>query len=193
MQFIGTKGKSTELRLGSSTRKLKGVNLSGKETVRCSNPSSDEVGRTYVQVDGAFSYTSSTAACGGVIIDHNQGIKEGFKTRLISGDVLTAELWGCLFGLKRAWNSGFRNVVLRLDSSDAIRLLKDPTPELNEDWALIEEVKNMLKRNWRVECQLFDRDDNWMADMLAKQALNDKPGFIILGPDSVQPSWTRMA
>ncbi|KAK4285126.1 hypothetical protein QN277_001868 [Acacia crassicarpa] len=97
-----------------------------------------------------------------------------------AGDCLTAELWGSLHGLKLAWDLGFRKVILEVDSSDAVELMKQPTPATHEDRCLIEEIKGMLAREWCVEIQLISRWANEAADQLAEAGLYAMPGFQVL-------------
>jgi len=37
--------------------------------------------------------------------------------------VLCTELWGILIGLERAWNEGYRKLLLEVDSATAVQLL----------------------------------------------------------------------
>ncbi|XP_028772275.1 uncharacterized protein LOC114729445 [Neltuma alba] len=58
-------------------------------------------------------------------------------------------LWGCLMGLKRAWDLGEKKVILRCDSSDAVQLILEEENSLHEDGSIIHEIKTMLKRSWQ--------------------------------------------
>ncbi|XP_028770142.1 TMV resistance protein N-like [Neltuma alba] len=137
---------------------------------------------TVVEVDGAYSHLDDKAACGGVLKDGNNCMKEAFLLKLSGGDILTAKLWGCLMGLKSAWDAGTGDVILRSDSAEAVRLIKFEVPETHKDIALIMEIKGMLEWDWFVDIQVFHRDGNGIAELLAKRALNGAMGLQILGP-----------
>ncbi|XP_028773684.1 uncharacterized protein LOC114730743 [Neltuma alba] len=137
------------------------------------------------EVDGAFAYSSNNAACGGIIKDRKDTILEGFQMGLEAGDALTIELWACLMGLKRLWDLGHRSVLLRSDSQEALRLIQGDPPELHEDVNLIKEVQAMIRRAWRVELRYIARDDNLIADALAKNSLQGGIGLQLLHPDTV--------
>ncbi|XP_028773837.1 TMV resistance protein N-like [Neltuma alba] len=98
-----------------------------------------------VEVDGAYSHLDDKAACGGVLKDGSNCMKEAFLLKLSGGDTLTAKLWGCLMGLKGAWDAGTGDVILRSDSAEAVRLIKFEVPEMHKDIALIMEIKGMLE------------------------------------------------
>ncbi|XP_028790665.1 uncharacterized protein LOC114746605 [Neltuma alba] len=99
-----------------------------------------------VEVDGAFSCVHRKAACGGIIMNTAQVVIEGFTQKLEQDDHLTAELWGCLLGLKRAWDLVERDITLRSDSAEALQVITGAENPLHEDWNVISEIKNMMKR-----------------------------------------------
>ncbi|XP_028766350.1 TMV resistance protein N-like [Neltuma alba] len=140
---------------------------------------------TVVEVDGACSHLDDKAACGGVLKDGNNCMKEAFLLKLSGGDILTAKLWGCLMGLKRAWDAGIGYVILRSDSTETVRLIKFEVPETHKDIAVIMEIKGMLERKWFVDIQVFHRDGNVIAGLLAKRALKGAMGLQILGPKTM--------
>ncbi|XP_028798872.1 uncharacterized protein LOC114760890 [Neltuma alba] len=139
---------------------------------------------SWVEVDGAFSCLSKAAACGGIIKGIHGNILEGFQLKLESRDALTAELWACIMGLKRVWDKSYRNILLRSDSQEALNLLHNKPPDLREDYMLIKEVQEMIKRDWRVELRYIQREQNTLADILAKRALEGSTGLLLLHPDS---------
>ncbi|XP_028755679.1 uncharacterized protein LOC114715041 [Neltuma alba] len=111
---------------------------------------------------------------------------EGFMCNLDHSDHLTAELWGCLIGLKRAWDLGERDIILRSDSSEALKLITGDDNMLHDDRGVIQEIQTMIAWDWQVECQVISRDTNQMVDKLAKEALNETRGLQILSPGAVK-------
>ena len=110
-----------------------------------------------INTDGVVSHMSSGIASGGLLRDDQAAFLKAFMFRGEVGDSLTAELWGGLHDLKLAWDLGFRKVILEMDSSDVVDLLKNQSPDTHEDWCLIAEIKGMFDRDWCVELQLISR------------------------------------
>ncbi|KAE8654104.1 hypothetical protein F3Y22_tig00117056pilonHSYRG00889 [Hibiscus syriacus] len=88
--------------------------------------------------------------------------------------IIDAELWGAFVGLNFAWNAGFRQVILELDSIETLRILKlDYNGTHTLGWYLNE----LRRRNWCVQIQHVLHNGNKVADTLAKFA-----SLIILDP-----------
>ena len=98
-----------------------------------------------VNTDGAFSHSVPDVASEGIIRDELGGFRSAFIFKGEEGDSLTAELWGCVHGLKIAWESGFRNIMLEIDFADALAIIKDPANVTHEDWGLVEVIKGVLE------------------------------------------------
>ncbi|KAI9084095.1 hypothetical protein K1719_033951 [Acacia pycnantha] len=143
-------------------------------------------GKLIVDVGGNYSPLNDKAACGGVLKDGNNCMKEAFLLKLSAGDALTAKLWGFLIGLKRAWDTGSRDVILITDSYEALNLIYLNDHEKHKDVAVVMEIKGMLKWNWRVHIRLFFKEYNGIANLLAKRALDGAMGLQILGPDAMK-------
>ncbi|XP_028803143.1 uncharacterized protein LOC114758279 [Neltuma alba] len=172
--------------MSATSKKLLDVNL-GTQARRPHNTSSTSSRDiVLVEVDGAFSYRTNAAACGGIIKRGNQHLIEGFLLKLDVQDNLAVELWGCLMGLKRAWDHGYRDIILRSDSVEVVELIEGEINDMHEDWMLVWEIKEMLQRTWRVEIQQIDRNENGSADNLAKRALSINHDFQILGPNALR-------
>ncbi|KAK4270121.1 hypothetical protein QN277_023200 [Acacia crassicarpa] len=107
----------------------------------------------------------------------------------MEGDSLSAELWGCLHGLKLAWNLGHQQVILEVDSAEAIDLMKKGNHDLHTDGGLIEEIRCLMERDWRLEVGHINRWANTAADHLAKAGLSAMTGFhIVIVTDRVLDS-----
>lgn len=130
-----------------------------------------------LNTDGAYSSVSPGIASGGILRDEHGGFLKAFMFKGEEGDSLTSELWGCLHGLKLAWDMGVKNVILEIDSADAVELLRNPVNETHEDYRLVKEVKRVIDREWTVEVRLISRWVNTVADHLAKASLTILPGF----------------
>ncbi|XP_028800321.1 uncharacterized protein LOC114755606 [Neltuma alba] len=139
-----------------------------------------------VEVDGAFSVTQGTVACADILRRHNNELVEGFLHKLDHKDHLTAELWGCLVGLKRAWDLGEREIILLSDSTEAVQLIAGGDSSLHTEGEVIQELQNMIEWNRKLELQVVSREDTRMADSLAKFALNGAMGLQVLSSIAVQ-------
>ncbi|KAK4258548.1 hypothetical protein QN277_004989 [Acacia crassicarpa] len=137
-----------------------------------------------INTDGAFSHSSSGVASGGILRNDDGEFVQAFLFKGEEGDSLTAELWGCLLGLKLAWDRGFRNVILEVDSAEAVELMRRPMNDAHEDHCLVEEIHAVIHRSWTIQFQLVSRWVNTAADHLAKLGLSSLPGFHVVSfPD----------
>ena len=120
--------------------------------------------------------------CGGVLFEQEGVLKEAFTCGIKAKSSLEAELWGCLCGLRRAWNLDIRNCRIWTDSMEVLDLINLDDFDRHESWAIIQEIKLMLVKDWRVQIVWRSREENMYADHFAKQALCLGPGLRI---------WTR--
>ena len=128
-----------------------------------------------VFVDGAFSLGSSVVGCGGVVRD-----LEAFMYSVYGSSSVETELWGCLWGLRRAWDSGFRHVSLFSDAVSVVEGLEHGVSELHEYADLFAEVGKLLRHQWIVELRVISREDNVAADFLAKSSFNYSLGIHVV-------------
>ncbi|KAK4279035.1 hypothetical protein QN277_016798 [Acacia crassicarpa] len=139
-----------------------------------------------VNTDGAFSRSVPGVASGGVLRDENSKFIKGFIFNGNEGDCLTAELWGCLLGLRTAWDLGYRDVILEIDSAEAADLIHNSTNGAHEDRQLVEEIKSVIGRDWNVNIQLISRWINEAADYLAKMGLASMPGYHLVSHANIE-------
>ncbi|KAK4278961.1 hypothetical protein QN277_016730 [Acacia crassicarpa] len=123
---------------------------------------------------------ASGIGSGGVIRGDHDNFISGFMFRGDGGDSLSAELWGCLHGLKLVWDMGFRNVILEVDSVEAVDLIKNEANEAHADWSILAVIKGLLGRDWNTELSLIRRWENSAANFLAKASLSIHPGFHVV-------------
>lgn len=62
---------------------------------------------------------------------------EGILLNLQPGDFLTAEIRGCQIGLKRPWDGGFEDILVKSDSMEAFHLIHNDIPDVHDDQNLI--------------------------------------------------------
>ncbi|CAN1162510.1 Putative ribonuclease H protein At1g65750 [Linum perenne] len=84
-----------------------------------------------------------------------------------SCSITRAEMRGAIEGLQRAWDLGYRRILLRMDSVAAINLLMgrgEPTHHHGLETALF---KDLCRRDWQVVVRHIFREGNHAADYLA--------------------------
>ena len=73
-----------------------------------------------LNVDGASKHNPKRASAGGLIINEYGQCIVGFSANLEHASNVVAKLWAILMGLRIAWNSGKRKIVIESDSKTAI-------------------------------------------------------------------------
>ncbi|KAK9025188.1 hypothetical protein V6N11_065084 [Hibiscus sabdariffa] len=81
--------------------------------------------------------------------------------------ILNAQLWGAYYVLIYTWEADFRQVVLDLDSLEAICILMD---DFNGVHSLQWHLQELCSRDWSVRFQFTKHYGNNVADALAKSA-----------------------
>ena len=89
-----------------------------------------------------------------------------------------AELMGIKFGLRCCWDLGVRNVVIENDCLEAVDLIEDETVDPQDNEEVVDEIREMLKREWDVQLCWCRREANKVADSLAKRALKIGAGVV---------------
>lgn len=90
----------------------------------------------------------------------------GFFRNLSVSEIIQAELVTILKGLLLAWEMGIRLLVCYTDSMLALNLVSNPSNQFDLYAALIQTIKDVLKRDWTLLHTL--REGNAAADYLAK-------------------------
>ena len=98
-------------------------------------------------------------------------LMEAFTCGILARNSFEAELWGCICGLRRAWNLNFKNCRLWTYSMEIVEIQSIEDFERHESADLIEEFKMLLARDWRVSLMWRCREENACADLLAKRAI----------------------
>ncbi|XP_054801417.1 uncharacterized protein LOC129305407 [Prosopis cineraria] len=120
-----------------------------------------------MKVDGACAFTPKVVACGGLIHNSQGAFIAGFMYQMGDDNHLFAELWVC-YGLRLAWNMGYRKIILESNSTEALRLIVHAENPEHMDFGVIMEVKHLMGRNWKVDTKRIVRDRNKSVDFLAK-------------------------
>ncbi|KAK8562543.1 hypothetical protein V6N12_010620 [Hibiscus sabdariffa] len=80
------------------------------------------------------------------------------------------ELWGAYYGLLYAWETDFHQIVLALDSLEAVEILKD---DVNGSYSLMWHLRELCSHDWNVQILHTKRDRNKVTDALTRNANDD--------------------
>ncbi|CAN1162512.1 Putative ribonuclease H protein At1g65750 [Linum perenne] len=120
-----------------------------------------------ISTDGSVDKRRGKAAAGGLLRDFDGRCITAFAMNLGSCSITRAEMRGAIEGLQRAWDLGYRRILLRMDSVAAINLLMgrgEPTHHHGLETALF---KDLCRRDWQVVVRHIFREGNHAADYLA--------------------------
>ena len=103
---------------------------------------------------------------------------------------LLPELIAIYQGLRLAWDHGFKCVLCKSDSLEAIRLIYSSNVLLHHFQAVIMEIKFWLSKDWRVSVSHVCREENQCANHLAKLGASLEERLVILEepPATIIPS-----
>ena len=64
-----------------------------------------------------------------------------------------AELWGVHEWLKFSFERGYKKVKFQTDNKVISVDIKDKKPKLGSGWALLQQIRNMINRDWEVRVE----------------------------------------
>ncbi|KAF7841233.1 putative ribonuclease H-like domain-containing protein [Senna tora] len=121
-----------------------------------------------LNVDGSHWHHNNSISCVGAFRDSCGNWVLGFVKNIGYGFTLKAELIGSLTGLKVDWEQNMKNILVEMDSQLAIKYIEEG---INGDchWdPILVEIKKLVSRDWNVKFNQVSREDNALADKLAK-------------------------
>ncbi|KAK5845345.1 hypothetical protein PVK06_001517 [Gossypium arboreum] len=129
--------------------------------------------QVYLFTDGAVQLDSGLAAAGGVVRDKERQWIMGFHRFIGKCSVFNAELWGILEGLKLIRRLGLDHVIIHSDSLEVVESILGSI-STGSNSALIRRIHNLMSQENHWFMQYIPREQNQVADCLAKQALREK-------------------
>ncbi|XP_057418165.1 uncharacterized protein LOC130712346 [Lotus japonicus] len=108
-------------------------------------------------------------------------------SRYVDGGPFLAEMLAFRDGLILAWSRGMRKLICNSDCQELINVLMGHTVTVNLPHGhLLNEIRGLLAREWRVEIAWSCRDANNVADWLAKRGSGLLTGgsIVIESPNS---------
>ncbi|KAL4385217.1 hypothetical protein GQ457_15G009690 [Hibiscus cannabinus] len=139
--------------------------------VLVSNWAPPQVGWVKLNVDAAVATVDHTVGIEGVVRDENGVWLFGYARFVGRCDVLLAEFWAIHDGLLHVWSMGYRRVELESDCLEAVRVINNESDMMGGS-VLVESIKRLLGQDWRVEVRYISRENNRIADLLAKRGRN---------------------
>ena len=130
-----------------------------------------------VNTDGSRINVTGISGVGGVLRDSNGAWIQGFSVNLGASSILEAELWGIFWGLKLAWDYGYRDVEIECDSVVAVTLLTSATVSTHPLYSIISCCKMKIHDHWRCMIEHIYREQNEAADALATRSYNLDSGL----------------
>ncbi|XP_019196696.1 PREDICTED: uncharacterized protein LOC109190620 [Ipomoea nil] len=90
---------------------------------------------------------------------------------------MEAECWGIYTGMEKAWEMGFRKLVIESDCAKATSILNNCNDYGGPASNLIEKCREAKRRHWEVAFIYAPREKNKVADILAKKAHEHNEAF----------------
>ncbi|CAN1810904.1 Putative ribonuclease H protein At1g65750 [Linum perenne] len=122
-----------------------------------------------VNTDGSFNPSRNKATAGGIIRRSDGRGLVAFTMNLGCCTITRAEIRGAISGLEHAWDYGFRQVELQLDSQAAVAILLSPEDPQHQYMAEVLYFRELCGRDWRVRTRHVYKEANKAADFLAGQ------------------------
>ncbi|CAN1809883.1 Putative ribonuclease H protein At1g65750, partial [Linum perenne] len=120
-----------------------------------------------LNLDGSFDAREGRATAGGLARDSIGRCAFAYTMNLGNCSITRAEMRGAIKGLRRAWDAGYRKVLIQLDSQTTITLLSSGVRARHQhalETANLEELRN---RDWQLVIKHTYREGNRAADYLA--------------------------
>ncbi|CAL2267138.1 unnamed protein product [Prunus armeniaca] len=132
-----------------------------------------------VNTDGSRINSSSLIGVGGLLRDSCGNWIKGFFVNLGHGSIIEAELWGIFYGLKMAWDAGFRIVEIECDATSTVALLKSPILSTHPLFSIINCCKKKIHEDWCCSVKHIFREQNCAADALAVKSYDFDPSLYV--------------
>jgi ribonuclease HI len=130
-----------------------------------------------LNVDGSSIGNPGISGFGGLIRNADGAWVHGFYGNLGVTNILHAELMAIYKGLLLAWERNIKDLWCYSDSRTAIKLITEPVDEWHHYAAILNNIKDILNRDWHVSILHTLREGNACADYLAKHGANNNEVF----------------
>nr|KYP66849.1 Putative ribonuclease H protein At1g65750 family [Cajanus cajan] len=129
--------------------------------------------------DGAV-FRENMASCGGVIRDSYGRFVVAFTEKLGMCSILKSKLWAIIHGLRILVNRNLgHQVIIESDSSIAVRFVNEGCFGSHPYFTLVQEIKELSNQFSLFSCYHILREDNLVADILAKRMMVLEKDFFV--------------
>jgi ribonuclease HI len=144
---------------------------------------------TVLNVDGSSLGNPGISGFGGVLRRHDGSWIFGFGGNIGLSSILQAELLAIYHGLRVAWDQGHRHLVCYSDSTLALQLISTEVNSWHLFAPIINNIKELMARDWNLQLIHTWREANATADFLAKMGANSNEAWheFLVPPDGVLP------
>ncbi|KAH1039339.1 hypothetical protein J1N35_041082 [Gossypium stocksii] len=125
----------------------------------------------FLNTDGVVQIETENVAAGGVVRKANGDWILGYNSHLGKCSAFNPELWGILEGLRLIQQRGHDKVIIQFDSLEVVKAILDGKSN-KENSALIRRIHSTLLHEKLWCLRYIPRDQNQVADCLAKQTLS---------------------
>ncbi|CAN1168442.1 Putative ribonuclease H protein At1g65750 [Linum perenne] len=122
-----------------------------------------------INSDGSVLQPSGLAAAGGLIRNEVGHCTAAYSLNLGKCSITRAELRGALYGMHKAWDLGYRKVLMLMDSTAAIKIFGKKEDTQHQHAAEACQFQELQARNWEIRLQHTYREANKAADHLANR------------------------
>ena len=125
-----------------------------------------------INTDGSALTNPGKIGAGGIIRDKDGKLILAFATSLGEGSNNKAETEAALFGLVKALELGFKNIIMELDSQLVVHWINKKSAH---HWNVANEIAKiqfLILQTQNFKCQHTLREANWVADSLSKHSHN---------------------
>ncbi|CAN1743816.1 Putative ribonuclease H protein At1g65750 [Linum perenne] len=145
-----------------------------------------------INTDGSVLQPYSRAAVGGILRTFLGRPVGFFAANPGRCSIMRAELRAAEFGLRIAWDRGFRTVHLQLDSMAAVTAILGDQEVDSRHGRTLEAISELRSRDWEISLSHVYREANCGADYLANIGHSLCIGMhLIQVPDSSLAHWLR--
>ncbi|GAU12283.1 hypothetical protein TSUD_141910 [Trifolium subterraneum] len=130
-----------------------------------------------LNVDGSSLGNPGISGFGGLIHNADGAWVLGFFGNLGVNNILHAELRAIYKGLLLAWDLNIKDLWCYSDSEMAIKLISESVDQWHHYAAILNNIQDILRRDWQVLILHTFREGNAYADYLAKHGANNNKVF----------------
>ncbi|KAK9177868.1 hypothetical protein WN943_027058 [Citrus x changshan-huyou] len=116
------------------------------------------------------SISNGLASAGGLVRDCSGKWQFSFGMKIGLCSVTSAELQGLFQGVRLAWDRGIHYLEAEVDNQCIFQVICSTRSVPNANLSLINAIKELMNRDWRISIKHIYREANFAADFMAKFA-----------------------